>query len=149
MPSRRSTCALLALLLAACGTDHGVAGTYVLDQEAARAAAKAWLLQNPIPPGMTAEELEKRIEEGLDAGPEQSVELVLKPDGTFVQSATMGSESNASSGTWALEGTRLTLVTTRENGQPVSEPVEVVAKHADGTITLSEKIEYPVVLRRR
>lgn len=41
------------------------------------------------------------------------------------------------------------LVTTHESGKERSELVEVVAKYEDGTITLREKIEYPVVFRRK
>ena len=120
-----------------------------MDQHAARAAAKAWLMQNPVPPGMTAEEFERRIDEGLAKDPERSAELVLRSDGSFDQTWTIGDEVSRSKGTWTLDEAKLTLVATHENGKERSELVKVVAEYEDGTITLSEKIEYPVVFRRK
>ena len=153
MPSRRvfpwlCTLTSLALVLVACGGD-GVEGTYAMDQDAARAAAKAWLLQNPVPPGTTAEAFEKQIESNLDAAPERSSELVLKADGTFVQTWSIGDEASESRGTWTIDGAKLTLVTTHENGKARTEPEAVVAEHADGTLTFRETIEYPVLFRRK
>jgi hypothetical protein len=140
---------LLALTFFSCGGD-GVDGTYVPDEEALRAAVKEWLSQNPLPPGVSAEQIEKQIDEKFDAQMAQwSMELVLRPDGTFVLSVKTGAEEMDSKGTWNRDGSKLTMVTTHQNGKERPEPEEITAEFADGRITLSEKMEYPVVLERK
>jgi hypothetical protein len=130
--------------------DSGVAGTYVMDEEAVRAAAKEWIMQNPVPPGMSAEQFEKMLEDRIDADiARRSIALTLKPDGTFVFAVKIGEESMDSGGTWTHEGSRLTLLTTRESGKEKSPPSEFTAEIADGRITMSEKMEYPLVLQKR
>lgn len=151
---RNPTLALLGLLafsLVSCGGGgSGVEGTYVPDEAALRTAIKDWLSANPPPPGVSAEEFGRLIDESIDeqAGA-WSMELVLEPDGTFTSFAKMGTEAMDSRGTWKLDGSKLVLTTTHEGGAEKPEPEVMAAEFADGRITLREKMDYPVVLRRK
>ena len=140
---------LVALLLAACG-GGGIEGSYEMDENAVRAAAMEWLSKNPLPPGTSREVFDKQLEEAIEAQmAERTMALELKPDGTYVLAVRMGAESTEVKGTWKREGPKLTMVTTHENGEERKDPDSVEAEYADGRITLREKMEYPLVFKKK
>jgi len=126
-----------------------VVGTYIPDEEALRANMKEWLMAN-TPPGASAKQIEAQIDKTFDAQmAERSIELVLQANGTFVESLKVGEEATELRGTWTLTGAKLTMVTTHQNGKKKSSPSPMRAEFADGRITFREKIEYPLVLKRK
>ena len=67
---------------------------------------------------------------------------------TFVSSANIGGEAVSTNGTWKIDGSKLAIVTTHETGREKPTPEETTAEFVKGRFTLSEKMEYPVVLQR-
>jgi hypothetical protein len=115
-----------------------------------RASMKKWLSQNPLPPGMSAEQFEKQLDEKFDAEmAKRSMDLELNSDGTFVFSAKIGAESSVERGTWTLDGSKLTMVTTHRDGKEWPQPEPMTAEYADGKITMSEKMEYAITFVRK
>ncbi|MFT4514057.1 MAG: hypothetical protein ACI89X_000855 [Planctomycetota bacterium] len=129
---------ILALtLLASCGGDvvASAAGKYTLDTEAAVAAAKAAIPSDAPTEGPAAE----MAKMGITFLESMKGSLELKADNTVLLSMTMSmmgkEQTQATNGTWKLEGDKLTL-TTKEEGK---DDVVKVATFVDGVITVEDE----------
>lgn len=141
---------LLALvglpLLSACGeksASSSPAGTYVIVKDQALTdGLKA------VAGGDSPELGAAKVEEMLKS---LEMTLVLQSDGTFKVSGNIGAKFEAS-GTWAAEGSNLTLTATSQNGKARKEP-EVTKLVYDGTTIRMPKDPksqpFEMVLRRK
>ena len=137
------------LWLAACGDSSAssVAGTYTLDAAAMEAEA-----MNQMPPEMRDNAVAKEQMKKLLAN--MKGEVRLQSDNTWKASFQMGpvpgmpeaGRSQTAEGTWTLEGTQLTLTSTKENDEPSSEVKTATLK--DGQIEISGEGGQKLVLKK-
>lgn len=135
---------ITSLALAACGGDaSGPAGTYEIDKTDIKALIIAGAKKQAGVEELPAAAMAK-VEEMLAS---MSATLVLKSDGTYTFKADMGGEKEDESGTWSLDGDKLTTQATQKAGKDVKDDAEV-ATFKDGVISRtnpkdpSEKIRF-------
>ena len=141
--------AVLGLLLVGCGgksVENSVAGTYQLVKGPhVREAMKATLPQDA---GPMADQLLKNMQSMIDG---MALTTMIKPDGTFTVNGKMRVKVSAS-GTWKLEGDKLLMTATHEDGEKRDDP-ETSAWIVDGdTLRMAEKKEgqpFDIVLQRK
>lgn len=139
---RVTMCALAAVVLFAglvgCskGDPTNPVGTWNLD-------TSALLEEMKKNPNYKADDpMTKQMEEALK---KMKVTMVVNADNSFTGTAEgMGNKSTAK-GTWKLEGDKLTMTTTEEDGKPKSETEVLTFK--DGLITM-EKEGMKMTMRR-
>ncbi len=137
---------ITSLTLAACGGDSGgVAGTYEIDKTAlekmAIEGAKEKAKVDELPEAALA-----MIKQGLK---DMKATLVIKSDGTWAGSAAMpGKPKEEGSGTWTMDGDKLTMVTTMKDGKPATEEEEDdVATYKDGALLMTDSKDPSIVIR--
>ncbi|MCK5943319.1 MAG: hypothetical protein KAI24_15165 [Planctomycetes bacterium] len=124
---------VLALtLLAGCGGDAAAsaAGTYQIDKAAFEASMKAEMKDQPTEG--PAADMAKQAMEQMMASLSGSIEL--KQDGTCTMKMSMGGPETVETGTWKLDGDKLSVTTTKDGKEETN-----VAKFADGVITIEEE----------
>jgi hypothetical protein len=126
---------MFCLSFAACGGPVSPAvGTWVLDGEAALKSFEA----NP-PEGMPPQALEpmKNMIKGMKG------EMTMNADGTFEGVMEMPNpmtgevKPSTAKGTWTLEGEKLSITTTEQDGKPEETPDTETAVLKDGVITVT------------
>ena len=119
-------CAITSFLLAACGGGNAAAGVYELDT----AAFKEALLAN-MPAEAKKEKATMDLLDGMVASVDVSIEL--RADGTAVitPEAAAGQPGNAATGTWKLDGSKLTVTTKQKDGKEEA----MTADYANGAFT--------------
>tara|TARA_R110002072_G_scaffold46591_5_gene128927 strand:- start:7724 stop:8182 length:459 start_codon:yes stop_codon:yes gene_type:complete len=127
---------LLALtLLASCGADASAsaAGKYTLDKTGLEAAMKAMMPEGMPTEGPAAEAGAKMLKEAVDA---MNGTIELKADNTCVMLMTGSGPDQKATGTWKLEGDKISI-TSKEEGKEEEETK--VGTFADGVITVEEE----------
>jgi len=140
---------VLGLLIVGCGgksIGSSVAGTYELVK--GPHLLDAMKANMPKQAGPMADEMIKHLQATID---EMAMTTTLKPDGTFTVSGKMGVKISAS-GTWTLEGDKLLMTATQEEGKKRDDP-ETSTWIVDGkTLRMAEKKEgqlFDIVLERK
>ena len=126
------------LWLAGCGDSQAssVAGTYVIDTEAFRAEMQKQMAEVPAAEKAMAENMMKPMLDALG-----KAEVTIKADHTWTGSSEMMGKKQVSEGTWQLQGSELTMTTTKEDGVAVSKEGGEIKKGTwkDGKIHVTEK----------
>ena len=122
------------IFLSACGSDSSdAAGTYTLDKTAMKA-----LLEEKMGPGSAAM-LER-----------MNIEVTLNADGSFAVKADEDGKGGAK-GTWELDGTKLLVTTTHQNGEKEEKPETLTGKLEGDVITFRPKKDMPfdLILKKK
>lgn len=119
--------------LASCGGDAAAsaAGKYALDKAALEELMKAEMPADAPKEGPAAEAAMKMMQEMMK-GFDGSIEL--KADNTFTMSMTMMGQKQDATGTWKLDGDKLSMTAKVDGKDDTKE-----AKFADGVISIEEK----------
>lgn len=78
-----------------------------------------------------------------------SMEITLRPDGTWEGSTDEGGGLETASGTWELQGETMTLVTLMEDGHPLEAPIRQDFTYRMGELLISDEDGFEWVLRRQ
>ncbi|MFH0943989.1 MAG: hypothetical protein V2A76_02225 [Planctomycetota bacterium] len=124
----------LTLTFVGCGTKG--AGTYEIDKKMLLEGISKQAMSMP---GMTDEMKNQMAEEVKKQAEQMKMELVLAADGTFAMSGDMAGNKMEAKGTWKLEGDKLTMTNTWEDGKDLEEANydTVVATFKDGKISFT------------
>lgn len=137
------TTALLVLMLAACGGED-VPGTYVLDKEFLQESLRELAEEDSEMQDKSPAEIDRHVQQVFETlAPRWRMEIVFEPDGTYSvlrQSPGKDRLENAVTGTWSLEGTRITVTPDESIDNPSSARPETL-QFVDGMITAPEKRE--------
>lgn len=106
---------LICLISASCGAESGPEGSYVLDGE-----AFAQQMRGQIQ-GQLAKMTPDQEKATMRTLRSTVFDLTLKEDNTFVAQQKLGPQQSEFTGTLTLEGQRLHLQQTHENGRPVED----------------------------
>ena len=106
----------LTLSLVGCGSEG--AGTYVIDTENLIEVISEQAMKMP---GMTDEMKDMALGEAKKQAEQMKLELVLNSDGSLVSTFEIMGNKEEAKGTWKLEGDKLTMTNTWENGEDLEE----------------------------
>jgi hypothetical protein len=118
------------LCLVGCGGPSvpAAAGTYELDRVALAAALTDEILGNaPEAVRQDAATIAEAKATATEQAAAMSLTLVLNADGTSVSTGDMAGSRFTSKGTWTLDGSKLTLTTTEQDGEKDETPETNVA----------------------
>lgn len=138
----------LPLFAYSCGESQAsVAGTYVLDSAAMDEAAKKMKAEID---GMSEDEkkamgpMAAMLPMMAEAMKAMKMEMTFKDDGTCVGSMTMKmmgmDKTTTLEGTWKLEGEKITMTPTKEDGGPPKDATPKTGTFKDGKIFLKDKL---------
>jgi hypothetical protein len=139
------------------GAGAGAAGKYALDTDLfVESLLKMQLSQvDEHMAGMPEEEKEvarQQIRQQVQqmAGAMQMT-VVLSPDGQFSMEGLFMGQKSTAEGTWKLEGEKLFITTTSEDGSPKETPEEKTGIYRDGKIYIGPDDDMPmqIVLNRQ
>src|SRR5262245_33940197 len=123
--TRASSLSLLALVAFACSGNKSAAGTYELDKAAFKQAMLDLAATNAKGNKDAMAAVEKMIGEMADA---MNVTAELKADGTYTTTTkgeAMGQKlDQVESGTWKLDGNKLTITTKGKDGKEESHTAD-------------------------
>ena len=128
----------MAISMAALAAVAGVPGNYVLDKDSLAKSMDEMVAKQMemVPEEQRAASMEMaktQMKSTLDA---MFMKATFKGDGTVSIQANMGMGGEQSAqGTWSLEGDKLTMTKTHENGEEV-EADTMVATYSDGKIIM-------------
>jgi hypothetical protein len=152
------TVAISCVALAGCGDGGGggggaatIAGTYALDtavvEQAMLDAAKKEA------GGVLPDAMKEQISNMIKAQAEQiKMECTIKADGTFSIVAAFGEKQTTATGTWKLDGDKLSMTGLTEDGKDLAEDKQEtkVGTYANGTIRVSQEgVPFEFVLEKK
>lgn len=149
----RVTALLLTLFCIAhvsgCGaSESSVAGTYELDKEAVRAAAKAEMEKQAA-----AEDDDDMAAFGatmmLGMIEQMSMTLTLNEDGTAAAVMTMTGETENATGTWSLDGGNISITLAAEGEQPDTATGTVEGDTITMASTGDDDMPFNLVFRKK
>lgn len=110
------------LLLASCAGGTKVAGTYELDvskmvEQAQKEMEKEMAAKAGGKAGAMGEMMQKMISQMLEQLKKSKGQITLREDGTFEGEMDMGGRKSTIKGTWKLEGDRVTMTSTHQDGK--------------------------------
>ena len=147
-------CAAAALVLGACGGKgggaSGVVGKWSVDKAEVEKLVIAEAKKNA--PEANAEQLEMMTKLAKDAATAMNLNLDIKSDNTFevaMAMSFMGQEQKMNAkGKWKLDGEKLSMTTTEEDGKAKTTEDTKVATFKDGKISLVMDGGPTIVLKR-
>lgn len=126
---------LLLVSLTGCGGPSGPSGTYSIDKDALAKMADALVKGGEgEAKDASAAPMAAMMAEAFKA---MDASLTFNTDGTFSGSSKMMGNESTMKGTWKLEGEKLSMTSTEEDGKPANETK--VATFKDGVITVEEQ----------
>ena len=130
-------CLTVVVMLQACGSNP--AGTYVLDKEAIKVAARAEMEKSDDEAGQIGGEMALGM---IDA---MNMTITLNADGTAEGSISMMGQTDKATGTWTLDGDKISVTMAGEGESP-----QTMSGTWNGdTIELSDGEQpYPIVLKK-
>lgn len=123
---------LAGLLLTACGGDSGgtataadLAGSWGVDTDALKKSFSESEAIKNIP-----EAMRPKVMEGIG---NSTYTVVIKADGTWTSSGTLGPTEQQERGTWTLDGNKITVLVTHEDGKALAKP-NTIRGEVDGDV---------------
>ena len=126
---------LLAVVIAvgACGAKSPAVGTWTIEKESLKALMMSQISQMPAEMQAAAKaQVEEQVKSVV-------LEFTMNADGTFSASGNMMGNKFDAKGTWKLEGEKLSITTTTEDGKEKTSPETQVATLSDGKIKIKEE----------